>query len=183
MRERAFPLRDLRFGSVTALAAHELVVNNGSGGGVKSAWRWKPLATTNSPVVGATGNGTAASRRILVAVDDLFFLAKIRETARQLKVTIDMAKNDQELLEKAAPPPALIILDLNSTALKPISTIGKIRHTPELKKTPMIGFLSHLQAELKLKAQEAGCDLVMPRSAFSQNLTGLLRRHGLAETV
>ena len=27
-------------------------------------------------------------------------------------------------------------------------------------------------------AQEAGCDAVMPRSAFSQNLPQLLRRHG-----
>ncbi|MGH9475218.1 MAG: hypothetical protein ACRD1C_02675 [Terriglobales bacterium] len=134
-------------------------------------------------MAGASGNGVATPRRILVAVDDLFFLAKIRETARQLKVNIDMAKTDRELLDKVAPPPALIILDLNSAALKPISTIGKIRHTPELKKTPLIGFLGHLQAELKLKAQEAGCDLVMPRSAFSQNLPGLLRRHGLQETV
>lgn len=131
----------------------------------------------------ATENGTAPPRRILVAVDDLFFLAKIRETARQLKISVDMAKSDHELLEKAAPPPALIILDLNSIALKPISTIGKIRHIPELKKTPLIGFLNHLQAELKIKAQDAGCDLVMPRSAFSQNLPGLLRRHGLAESI
>ncbi|MGH9413197.1 MAG: hypothetical protein ACRD0Y_05595 [Terriglobales bacterium] len=134
-------------------------------------------------MVGAAVPGVQVQRRILVAVDDMFFLAKIRETARQLKVTIEMAKTDSELLEKAAIPPALIILDLNSTALKPLSTIGKIRHNPDLKKTPLIGFLSHLQAELKIKAQEAGCDLVMPRSAFSQNLPGLLRRHGLAENA
>lgn len=141
------------------------------------------MATTNSPVEGATAPAVQVQRRILVAVDDLFFLAKIRETARQLKVNIDLAKTDHELLEKVATPPAAIILDLNSSALKPIPTIGKIRHNPELKKTPLIGFLNHLQADLKLKAQEAGCDLVMPRSAFSQNLPGLLRRHGLAETI
>jgi hypothetical protein len=28
-----------------------------------------------------------------------------------------------------------------------------------------------------MKAQEAGCDVVMPRSAFSQNLPNILRRH------
>jgi hypothetical protein len=43
----------------------------------------------------------------------------------------------------------------------------------------VIGFLSHLQGDLKAKAMEAGCDMVMPRSAFSQNLPNLLRRHGL----
>ncbi|MGN6591361.1 MAG: hypothetical protein ACTHJX_00510 [Terriglobales bacterium] len=141
------------------------------------------MATADTPVATATANGTASQPRIIVAVDDLFFLAKIRETARQLKVPIELAKTDRELMEKVEPPPSLIILDLNSIGLKPLPTIGKLRHKQELKKTPIIGFLSHLQADLKLKAQEAGCNLVMPRSAFSQNLPGLLRRHGLPETV
>lgn len=148
------------------------------------------LVTTNTPValpVEKTGSEPSPAaahevpRHVLVAVDDMFFLAKIQETARQLKVPIERVKTDRELLEKAATPPALIILDLNSTALKPLATIAKIRHNPLLKKTPMIGFLSHLQADLKLKAQDAGCDLVMPRSAFSVNLPGLLRRHCLPE--
>ena len=141
------------------------------------------MATTDTPVANATINGTAAQPRIIVAVDDMFFLAKIRETARQLKVSIELAKTDKELLEKMDPAPALIILDLNSLGLKPLPTIGKLRHRQELKRTPIIGFLNHLQADLKLKAQEAGCNLVMPRSAFSQNLPGLLRRHGLPEAV
>ena len=141
--------------------------------------------TTNSPLPTAAQNGNGAAvdnpLRIMVAVDDMFFLAKIQETARQLKVTIELAKTDKELLEKAATPPALIILDLNSTALKPLATIAKIRHNPLLKKIPIIGFLSHLQADLKMKAQEAGCNMVMPRSAFSVSLPNLLRRHGLPE--
>jgi hypothetical protein len=32
-----------------------------------------------------------------------------------------------------------------------------------------------------MKASEAGCDTVMPRSAFSQSLPNLLRRYGLVE--
>ena len=43
---------------------------------------------------------------------------------------------------------------------------------------PIIGFLSHVQGDLKQKAHEVGCDMVLPRSAFSQNLPQLLRRHG-----
>jgi hypothetical protein len=49
--------------------------------------------------------------------------------------------------------------------------------------TSIIGFLNHLQGDLKAKATEAGCDMVMPRSAFSQNLPNLLRRHGLDEEL
>jgi len=32
-----------------------------------------------------------------------------------------------------------------------------------------------------MKATEAGCDMVLPRSAFSQNLAQLLRRHAVQE--
>ena len=44
-----------------------------------------------------------------------------------------------------------------------------------------MGFLNHLQGELKAKAIEAGCDTVMPRSAFSQSLPNMLRRYGMEE--
>ena len=49
------------------------------------------------------------------------------------------------------------------------------------KSTSIVGFLSHLQGDLKAKAVEAGCDSVMPRAAFSQNLPNLLRRYGIVE--
>jgi len=39
----------------------------------------------------------------------------------------------------------------------------------KLKKgTSIIGFLSHVQGDLKQKAHEVGCDMVLPRSAFSR---------------
>jgi hypothetical protein len=41
----------------------------------------------------------------------------------------------------------------------------------------LLGYLSHVQGELKLKAQEAGCDTVLPRSAFSQSLPQILKRY------
>jgi hypothetical protein len=34
-----------------------------------------------------------------------------------------------------------------------------------------------VQVELKQSAQEAGCDMVLARSAFSQNLTQIFKRH------
>jgi hypothetical protein len=40
-----------------------------------------------------------------------------------------------------------------------------------------------VQGELKMKATEAGCDMVLPRSAFSQNLAQLLRRHAVEDVV
>ena len=64
--------------------------------------------------------------------------------------------------------------------MKPLTLIPKLKS--KLKKgTSIIGFLSHVQGDLKQKAHEVGCDMVLPRSAFSQNLPQLLRRHGAPE--
>jgi CheY-like chemotaxis protein len=125
-----------------------------------------------------------APTRIFAFVDDLFFLAKIQETARKLNVKVEFVKTDKELQEKMGQngddKPSLIIFDLNNTGAKPLTIIPKLKS--KLKKaTNIIGFVSHVQGELKMKAQEAGCDMVLPRSAFSQNLAQLLRRHGAPE--
>jgi len=47
----------------------------------------------------------------------------------------------------------------------------------ETKGISLIGYLSHIQVELKQQAQEAGCDMVLARSAFSQNLPLIFKRH------
>ena len=73
-----------------------------------------------------------------------------------------------------------MIFDLNSNSGKPLQAIHKLKQKFK-RATNIIGFLSHLQGDLKMKAAEAGCDMVLPRSAFSQNLPQLLRRHGAPE--
>ena len=120
------------------------------------------------PVPGARAEDSAS--RIFAFVDDLFFLAKIQETARKMNVRVEFVKTDKDLTDKlkqnGEEKPSLIIFDLKS----------------KLKKgTSIIGFLSHVQGDLKQKAHEVGCDMVLPRSAFSQNLPNLLRRHGAPE--
>ncbi len=128
-----------------------------------------------------------APTRISCFIDDLFFLAKINETARKLGVKVSFVKNDKESVAKIIgsseeEKPSLIVFDLNNANAKPLTLIPKIK--AKLKRgTSVIGFLSHLQGDLKVKAIEAGCDMVMPRSAFSQNLPNLLRRHGLDEEL
>ena len=126
-----------------------------------------------------------APTRIFLFIEDLFFFAKINEAARKLGIKVAFVKNDPETLARIleAPEdarPSLIVFDLNNLAAKPMTLIPKLKS--KLKRgTSIIGFLSHLQGDLKAKAVEAGCDIVMPRSAFSQNLPNLLRRHGLDE--
>ncbi len=125
-----------------------------------------------------------SSSRIFAFIEDLFFMAKIQETARKLNVKVEFVKTDKDMMDKVQQngeeKPSLIIFDLNNAGVKPLTLIPKLKS--KLKKgTSIIGFLSHVQGDLKQKAHEVGCDMVLPRSAFSQNLPQLLRRHGASE--
>jgi hypothetical protein len=126
-----------------------------------------------------------APTKIFFFIEDLFFIAKIQETARKLGVKVAFVKNEKEAIAELTAGvdddlPGLIVFDLNNANAKPLTLIPKLKNKLK-KRTSIIGFLSHLQGDLKAKAVEAGCDTVMPRSAFSQNLPNLLRRYGFEE--
>jgi hypothetical protein len=128
-----------------------------------------------------------APTRIFCFIDDLFFQAKIQETSKKLGIKVEFVKGatDKEILSRFTDPPEserprLLVFDLNNANAKPLTLIPKIK-TKLKRSISIIGFLSHLQGDLKMKATEAGCDTVMPRSAFSQSLPNLLRRYGLEE--
>lgn len=126
-----------------------------------------------------------APTRIYFFVEDLFIVAKITETARKIGVKVGFVKNEKEVIAEMLAVeedarPGLIVFDLNNANAKPLTLVPKLK-TKFKRSTSIIGFLSHLQGDLKAKATEAGCDTVMPRAAFSQNLPNLLRRYGLHE--
>ena len=43
-----------------------------------------------------------------------------------------------------------------------------------LRAVPLVGFFSHVQTALRRRAEEAGYDRVMPRSAFTKHLAEIL---------
>jgi hypothetical protein len=126
-----------------------------------------------------------AQTHIYFFIEELLFIAKIQETARKLGVKVAFIKNEKDALAELTNgeetnKPALIVFDLNNANAKPLTLIPKLK--AKLKRSvSIVGFLSHIQGDLKAKAVEAGCDAVMPRSAFSQNLPNLLRRYGVEE--
>ena len=126
-----------------------------------------------------------AQTHIYFFIEDLFLTAKIQEASRKQGIKVAFVKNEKDALAELTSgevenKPALIVFDLNNANAKPLTTIPKLK--AKLKRSvSVVGFLSHLQGDLKAKAVEAGCDVVMPRAAFSQNLPNLLRRYGLEE--
>jgi len=117
-------------------------------------------------------------RRLLAVVDDLFFVVKINDAARRAGMLAEFLKSEDAVVEKAlADRPSVVIIDLNCSSLSPVPLIETLRAEPELKNVSVVAFVSHVQGELKMQAQNAGADMVLARSAFSLNLPQILRRH------
>jgi PleD family two-component response regulator len=117
------------------------------------------------------------NKTVLAVVNDLFFSVKITDAAKRAGMPVEFIKDEKEVIAKAKTRPTLIIFDLNFADVQPLKLISELKTGADFKGISVIGYLSHVQAELKMQAQEAGCDMVMARSAFSQNLPQILKRH------
>jgi DNA-binding NarL/FixJ family response regulator len=110
---------------------------------------------------------------VLALVDDLFFQAKMMETARHVGVPLRVFSSGAALVEAAAAQaPALVLVDLNARqgaleGLKQLCAAGQ---------APVVAFLSHVQTDLAAQARAAGCQQVLPRSQFTAELAEILRR-------
>jgi CheY-like chemotaxis protein len=176
-------------GNVFDVPPATIEVHGNGGGGYGGRGRSYSAQSDSQPIDYSQGRvipiAEGTPTRIYFFIDDLFFTAKIQETARKLGVKVAFVKNEKEQIAALTAGenedhPGLIVFDLNNANAKPMTLIPKLK--AKLKKTTSIfGFLSHLQGDLKAKAVEAGCDTVMPRAAFSQNLPNLLRRYGIEE--
>jgi DNA-binding NarL/FixJ family response regulator len=122
-------------------------------------------------IISNTREGDAGMGRIVAMMDDLFFQMKIRETAKHLGLELQVATNGDALLKLLDPAPKLVIVDLNARS-QPLLAIERVRAAQRDLK--VVGFLSHIQRDLAAQAQAAGCNEVMPRSAFTENLAAIL---------
>ena len=114
-------------------------------------------------------------RRVLAAVDDLFFKAKIRGTAEQLGVEVGFHRDLDKLIDAAKQSePAAIIFDLEAASIDPAAAAERLKADATTRALPLFGFYSHVHTELQKRARDAGIDHVLPRSVFNQRLLEIL---------
>lgn len=115
------------------------------------------------------------NRRIIAAVNDMFFAAKIRGTAQHLDINVEFPRSADALIKSArVHHPPLIIFDLHAQAFDPFALAEQLKIDESLCYIPLVAFYSHVLTELQRQAREAGFDRVMPRSVFSKHLPEIL---------
>jgi CheY-like chemotaxis protein len=115
------------------------------------------------------------AQRVLAAVEDMFFASKIRATAEHLGIDVRFARSAESALESARRErPSLIIVDLHSRAVDPFALAEALKADEQLRDVPLAGFFSHVETDLRRRAEQAGYDRVLPRSAFTKHLPDIL---------
>jgi DNA-binding NarL/FixJ family response regulator len=110
----------------------------------------------------------------LLLSDDLIFTSRITGVGSDLGLTIKVARSLDALLTLARhEQPAGVIVDLAFPGLEIASLI------PELlaacgSKPRIIAYGAHVDTATLKQARQAGCDLVLPRSAFVEQLPAQL---------
>ena len=106
---------------------------------------------------------------ILAIVDDLLFRGKVEAAAAQLGTPLTVAAGAVPQNGQAW---SRILIDLNLSRGDALAIIRELRASHP--GVPLVGYCSHVQQDLQQQALEAGCTMVLPRSAFVQQLPQLL---------
>src|SRR5262249_26235347 len=102
--------------------------------------------------------------------DDLIFTSRVTGEARALGFTVKPARSAETLLALARQqPPACILIDLANPGLSVPELLRQLRElcTPLPR---VVAYGSHVDAAGLRAAREAGCDPVLPRSKFVEEL-------------
>ena len=108
---------------------------------------------------------------ILAVIPDLMFQSRVREQARALDfeiATVDTMSEATAALERS---PALLVLDLQAMGIDTVTLVADAK----AREVPVLAFGRHTERDVLRAARNAGCDTVVVRSTFVEEMPQLLR--------
>ena len=100
---------------------------------------------------------------------DLIFVSRIEGLAASLGLQLTSCRTPADLLAAATQrTPSCVLIDLHQTGLNIAEIVTALKAAG---KPLIVGFGSHVAAEVLKQARLAGCDLVQPRSQFFAELS------------
>jgi DNA-binding NarL/FixJ family response regulator len=113
--------------------------------------------------------------RVAVLCPDLLFGSNVEGGLRA--AGHDVVRYDEEVAARAAAPDAdVFVVDLTAAEIDGATLVESMRMGRELGATATLGFYSHVETETRRRAEEAGFDLVVPRSRMAREMGELVDR-------
>jgi CheY-like chemotaxis protein len=121
---------------------------------------------------------TMEQPRVLVVVDDLFFLAKIQTTLKHLGLTAQVLTQRAAIQAyvEAAVTPVLVVVDLTIRTDDAVAVIKAIRAIDSGAPIAILAFGAHVAVETQQQALQAGADRVVAKSTFAHHLPDLIQQ-------
>jgi hypothetical protein len=111
------------------------------------------------------------SNRVVAVVKDLFFVARIRETARMVGTPLIFARAPHDLTAALSEPTELVIVDLTSSDLDYEALFGALDATTP--RPSVLGFTTHALAHAT-QPLHGRCTRVVTKETLTQELPRIL---------
>jgi hypothetical protein len=126
---------------------------------------------TNPGSTEAHARPQPATARVIAVVSDLFFVARIRETARLADVPLVFARSIPEIDAALTERARLVLVDLTGAFDYTAIFAALERATP---RPPVLGYTTHALAR-QTQSWHARCDRVVTKETLTVELPALLR--------
>jgi DNA-binding NarL/FixJ family response regulator len=118
--------------------------------------------------------------RVVALVPDLLFGSQVQGMLAAAGVEVELLGDEhrvRDLLgDAAAPAVAVLVVDLTSDALDGPALVESLSAEGALAQIRTLGFYAHVDVSVRERAEEAGFDLVVPRSRMAREGAELVRR-------
>jgi DNA-binding NtrC family response regulator len=113
------------------------------------------------------------AQRVIAVVKDLFFVARIRETARLVGTELIFARTPEELATGLeGEKPSLVIIDLTANGWEYEAFFSRLEE--KAPGVPLLGFTTHALAR-QTQPLHARCARVVTKETLTQELSTILR--------
>jgi hypothetical protein len=110
--------------------------------------------------------------RVLALVPDLLFGSRVQGSllagGHEVELIGEESVLRSRLTDGAETPPAVLVVDLTNADLDGSRIVESLRDGGLLAQTRTLGFYSHVDAPARARAEQAGFDLVVPRSRMAR---------------
>ena len=107
--------------------------------------------------------------RVVALAPDLFFASKIEATLSAAGHEVEIASTPDEAIAAGAKA-GVVVADLHTERFDPE------RFARLLPGKRLLGFYSHVEEDIRRQAEQAGFDLVVPRSRMAREMPELVSR-------
>ncbi|HEV2812131.1 MAG TPA: hypothetical protein VGW10_02665 [Solirubrobacteraceae bacterium] len=113
--------------------------------------------------------------RVLALVPDLLFGSKVKAMLDAAGHEVEMAQSETDVWDQIAGTDVLVV-DLTTDDVDGTKLLDTLRAGGEAGRVKALAFYSHVDVDVKREAEQAGFDLVVPRSRMAREGADLVGR-------